>query len=76
MFRFTVDFYDEETHGPNTDKGIVGTSTYGAAADRLVEYYGKENIVSISLYEIEEVVIDDEILEMIDEDVSFKVPMN
>jgi len=66
MFRFTVDFIDEGF--PRTERGILTQTSYGDAANRLVEYYGKENIISISLYETEEVLIDDEILEMINED--------
>lgn len=68
MFRYTVEYHDESNGWKLvSESGIVGATSYGAAADRVVEYFGKENIFSVSLYELEDVLCDEEIRETIDE---------
>ena len=67
MFRYTVEYHDEITGELSTSSGIVAASTYGAAADRLVEYHGLEYIVSVSIYMMDDVLCDEELRDMLDE---------
>lgn len=64
MYRYTVNFWDELKNEPATDSGLVGGSTYGEAANRVVDYYGQKNVVDITLYEVESVLCDDELADM------------
>jgi hypothetical protein len=61
MFRFEVNWWDKDFNDMSNEKGIVAAADYGAAANRVVEYYGKENVVDIKLYELEDVLVDEEI---------------
>ena len=61
MFRFEVNWWDGDFNEISNEKGIVAAVDYGTAANRLVEEYGKENIVDIKLYELEDVLVDEEI---------------
>ena len=42
---------------------MVAAADYGLAANRVVEYYGKENIVYIKLYELDDILVDEVIAE-------------
>ena len=53
MFRFKITYLDEIEKKVATESGIVAGKTYGEAADRLVEIYGKENLTAIGLYELD-----------------------
>lgn len=61
MYRFEVNYWDELSHEPATDKGIVAAEDYGHAANRLVEYYGSENIVDIKLCELNDILLDEDV---------------
>lgn len=65
MFRYNVEFWDEMDNKVNKEKGIIGAETYGSAADKLVEYYGADNIFTIELSEIESVMADVDLREEI-----------
>ncbi len=62
---YKVHYWDEIDHEPKTEKGLVNSNTtIGSAVDRVCEFYGKDNIVSIEVYETEDVVSEGEISEM------------
>ena len=61
MFRFIVTFWDDGDSAVMTEKGFVAGENYGEAANRLVEYYGEENIVDINLCALDNILTDEEV---------------
>ena len=62
LFYYTVFFWPEdkdmyESHcdknGTVTEHGIIAAEDYGKAVNRVVEDFGKDNIIEISIYELE-----------------------
>jgi hypothetical protein len=49
MFLYHMTYYDDTDCKVLTEKGFIGASTYADAADKLVEYYGRNNVVSLYL---------------------------
>ena len=66
MFQYSVYFWDEDEGKERTVKGIVSVDTYGDAADRLVDYYGADNVISMELMELEDVLETDELKEVVE----------
>ncbi len=66
MFRFKVEYFDTVEHKDNSDKGILGATSYAAACDELIKYYGADNILSIYLYELESPLTDDAVRETVE----------
>ena len=64
MFEYNVYYHDEEENKPLYEKGIVSSHSYGDAANRLVEYFGKENVITIELTELMDVLCFEELQEM------------
>ena len=60
MFRFEVSFWEEDTNKITRETGIVGGADYGAAANRVVEYYGRKNVIDIKLYELDDILVDED----------------
>ena len=48
MYFYTVVYMDDD-YIEQTEKGIVSADTYGAAADRVVEYYHLDNVINVTL---------------------------
>ena len=63
MFRFEVNYWNQFTTEPSVEKGFVCASDYGEAANKVIEYYGKDSVVDIKLCELEDVLTDDDIFE-------------
>ena len=61
MFYYKVEFWDEIECKNTTDEGLTDADTYGKAADKVQEYYGKDNVVTISLTEFENVLTVDDL---------------
>lgn len=61
MFKFKVEFWDEELHKRNYENGITDGKTYGEAADHVSDYYGKENIVTMTLEELQNIIVNDNV---------------
>jgi len=61
MYRYEVNFWDEDNREPVLEKGLVAGSDYGEATNRLAGYYGKDNIIDIKIYELEDIIIDEDI---------------
>ena len=51
LFKYTVDYFDNDLDEPATESGIVAALSYGSAADYVVHLYGSDNVVGIELYE-------------------------
>lgn len=67
LIRYQVEYWDDDDREAKTEKGFVTGETHGKAVDRLVSYFGAENICEIKIYECEEVLCDEEITDMINE---------
>lgn len=75
LFRYTVEFYVEDGAAdlyPNAsptglvkEHGFIAGATWGDAANRLVEYYGEDNLLNVFLYELESPLCDEEIEDML-----------
>ena len=65
MFRYEVAFLNDVTNSEDYDRGFVSGKTYGEAADKLVEYFGKDAIYNLKLFEYDEVISDTEMKEII-----------
>lgn len=72
LFRYTVKFYTEDPDlyptasdtGLVVEKGVVGSSSWVAATKELVEWFGKDNLLEISFYELENPLEDEEIKDL------------
>jgi hypothetical protein len=65
MIRYKIDYLDHENKKTKTDMGVVSIEgTIGAHVDRILRFYGKENLVSLSLYECEDLLCDEELKDM------------
>lgn len=63
MFSYVVTFFDTEIKTTTTEKGIVVAETYGKAADRLVNFYGKSELITMALTELNDILTEEEIIE-------------
>lgn len=61
MFRYHVKYWDEDIKEPQEEKGLCGAEDYGHAAQRIADFYGKDNIVEMTLYETEDILTDSEL---------------
>lgn len=63
MFFYKIHFFEEEKI--KVGCGLVCAASYGAAADRIVEFYGEENFSSFEqLYRCEDVLMSEELADM------------
>lgn len=63
MFSYVVTYFDEFDKKTRTEKGLLSASTYGAAADRLVKFYGKDSLITLVLTALEDILTEVEIKE-------------
>lgn len=67
MYRYSIQYTDpDDGYNCKTLEGLVCGADYGAAANKVVEYYGKEYIFSVSIEELEPLLEKEEINEMFD----------
>ena len=52
FYKYKVTYFDESKDEEVPSEGIVWGDNYGDAANRVVEDYGKDNLIDIYLYEI------------------------
>ena len=73
MFYYTVSFWPEDkdmyeghldNRGIVTEHGIISAKNYGKAVNRVVEFYGRDNIIEIGIYELENPLCMEEIQEL------------
>ena len=51
LFKYTIEYFDNDLDEPAIDSGIVAAPSYGWAADFVVHLYGSDNVIGIELYE-------------------------
>lgn len=66
MFQYTVYFYDDYAERERTVYGIVSATSYQAAAERLTKFYGEDQVITMKLMELYDVLEEDEIKEVIE----------
>ena len=66
MFYYKVQYWDEDICEPQDENGLVAASNYGDAALKVIDYYGHENIVSLTLIEWEDILSREEVTEGFD----------
>jgi len=64
MYYYVVEYWDNLDQESRTDSGVISTENYSAAADKVEEYYGSENIVELKLSKLEEILSEDELMDM------------
>lgn len=72
IVRYEVDYWNDIDQEPATEKGIAGggdTETIGEVVDRIYDYYIKENVTSLKVYECMDIMSDEEINTMLEENV-------
>jgi hypothetical protein len=52
FYKFKLSYYDEYRNDEFPDEGLVYGESYGDAANKVVEDYGKNNVVEMYLQEI------------------------
>lgn len=69
MYYYLVEYWDSDLQKVVTQSGMTSGETYGAAANKVDEFYGLENIISIKLIELEDILGEEEILDMLNHEV-------
>ena len=72
LFYFTVSFvpdnadiYKPHVHnGKVTEHGIVAGDSYGAAVNKVVDFVGKNNVIEITVYELDDPISMNEIQDL------------
>ena len=52
FYKYKVTYFDEYKDDELPSEGIVWGDNYGDAANKLVEDYGKNNVIDLYLYEL------------------------
>ena len=63
LVKYEIEFWDEIDEVDKIEKGLSTGKDLGEAVNRITNYYGKNNVISIKVYECEEVLCDEEIKE-------------
>ena len=61
LIRYEIEYWNEIDEEDSTEKGLTSGNDFGEAVNRIVEYYGEDNVYSLKVYECEEVLCDEEI---------------
>lgn len=65
MVRYEIDYWDEDTDERRHERGFVSIQgTIGNHVDHLYDYFGKDSVIEVKVYECFEVLSDTEILEI------------
>lgn len=70
MYHFKVEYCDTDEGLEVTfvDTGIVSANSWIEAAKKLNDYYGEENIISLDLYLLEDILFTEGIVDVLSED--------
>ena len=63
LVRYEIEFWNEIDGTNRIGKGFSTGKNLGEAVNCITNYYGKNNVISIKVYECEEVLCDEEIKE-------------
>lgn len=64
FFRYTVKYNDEDSNDEvKVEKGLVAQKNYGKACNYVVEYYGIDNVIEVTLEAWVEIMTDEELIE-------------
>lgn len=61
MVHYIVEFYDSDSNQVEKESGLVGKESYSMAVDKICDYYGEKNIISLTVCECEELMCDEDI---------------
>ena len=63
FFPDNIDIYDSHANkdGTVTEHGIVAGDSYGAAVNKVVDFVGKNNVIEIGVYELDDPISMDEV---------------
>jgi hypothetical protein len=67
MFYYTISYWDQIDLRERKDSGLVAAADHGAAVNRVIEYYGKENVFSVEIEEWEDILSEEEVMEGFEE---------
>lgn len=68
LVRYKIRYWDEIEHDIHNERGLTIGENLGDAVNRICDWYGKTNVSEISVYECEEVLVDEEIKDMLAEE--------
>ena len=58
MVRYEIDYWDEDTGERKHERGFVSIQgTIGNHVDRLYDYFGKDNVIEVKIYECFDVLL-------------------
>ena len=72
IVRYEIDYWNDIDQEPVTEKGIASggdTETIGKVVDRIYDYYGKENVTSLKMYECMDIMCDEELKDILEENI-------
>lgn len=64
MYYYVIEYWDNLDQESRTDSGVISAENYSAAAGKVEEYYGSENIDELKLSKLEEILSEDELMDM------------
>jgi len=64
MFKYKIEFWDEIDNKVIFENGITCGTDYGEAANKVAEFYGYENVISITLTELEKIMCEEEVADL------------
>ena len=68
LIRYEIEYWDEIDRQIRTEKGLtVSKTSLGEGVDKIAEYYGKNNISFIKVYECEDCMCDEELKDLLAE---------
>ena len=69
IIRYNIDYWDEIDHDRKKERGIASRGdTVGEIVDSIYEFYGNDNVISLNIYECEDIMCDEELEEIFKED--------
>lgn len=63
MYRYDVEYWDNNIKEPNSDQGLVAANSYSDAAQLITEQYGENDIVTLSLTALNTILTEENIIE-------------
>lgn len=65
MIRYEIDYRDELTDERQHERGLISIQgTIGNHVDYLYNYFGKDNVIGVKIYECPDILSDAELLEI------------